>query len=269
MKDPSQIVNFAYISELNKPSTGQASQGFALKRLGLIIALLAMAAAAPRIARADVPPGSACSVAGHQAEQLGSLPQNILISIGMVESAHPDPLTGRYVPWPWTVNADGQGQYFQTKEDAEAFVRFAQASGAHDIDVGCFQISLQSHPDAFATLDDAFDPAQNAAYAARYLAQLKAQTGNWNTAIADYHSALPDLGLPYQRLVLAAWKRIGNIPFGLGTDTDSTITEATYDPDQAVVILQSAAARRVHVYSMLDNDTAPSRPGLPRVIDGD
>jgi hypothetical protein len=132
-------------------------------------------------ARADVPPGAACTAAGHSAEQEAALPVNLLISIGMVESGHPDPLTGRFAPWPWTVNADGNGQYFPTKEAAEAFVRFAEASGARDIDVGCFQISLQSHPDAFVSLDEAFDPDKNAAYAARFLTQLKGQTGSWTT----------------------------------------------------------------------------------------
>ena len=215
---------------------------------------------------ADLPDGAACGVAGRQAEQLGGLPQNLLVSIGMVESGRADPLTGHVAPWPWTVNADGQGQYFDNKQDAEAFVRFAEASGAHDIDVGCFQISLESHPDAFATLDDAFDPGENAAYAARFLTQLKGQTGSWNLAIADYHSALPDLGLPYQRLVLAAWRRMGNLPFGIGGEDFGAANDIA--PDNTV-ILQTAAARGIHVYSMLDENAAPTRPGLPRVIYGD
>jgi hypothetical protein len=217
-------------------------------------------------ARADVPPGDACVAAGHDAEQMGSLPGNLLISIGMVESGHPDPITGRMAPWPWTVNADGKGAYFQSKQEAEAFVRLAEASGAHDVDVGCFQISLQSHPDAFATLDDAFDPARNAAYAARFLNQLKAQTGNWDTAIADYHSALPDLGLPYQREVLAAWKRMSNAPFGLGDDDEE---DADYIVPDPVAVIESAAAKSVHVYSMLEPNAAPHRAGLPRVVYGD
>jgi hypothetical protein len=239
-----------------------------LKRLGFIVSALAVAAGAlatAGAARADIPPGAVCSAAGHQAEQVGALPTNLLVSIGMVESGRPDPLTGQVAPWPWTVNADGQGEYFPTKEAAEAFVRFAEASGAHDVDVGCFQISLQNHPDAFATLDDAFDPAENAAYAARFLNQLKSQTGSWNSAIADYHSALPDLGLPYQRLVLAAWKRIGTLPFGIGDDLD----DAGYIAPDETIVLQSAAARRVHVYSMLDENNAPHQAGLPRVVYGD
>lgn len=238
-----------------------------MNRLGFIIAALALASASAgaSAAWADVPDGAACGTAGHAAEELGALPQNLLVSIGMVESGRSDPLTGRVAPWPWTVNADGQGQYFPNKAEAEAFVRFAEDSGAHDIDVGCFQISLQSHPDAFATLDDAFDPAENAAYAARFLSQLKNQTGSWNTAIADYHSALPDLGLPYQRLVLAAWKRIGTLPFGIS----DAIEPANYIAPDNTVILQSAAAKRVHVYSMLTEAGLPTSPGLPRVIYGD
>jgi hypothetical protein len=238
-----------------------------LNRLGFIIAALALAStgAVASAAWADIPDGAACGTAGHAAEQLGALPQNLLVSIGMVESGRSDPLTGRVAPWPWTVNADGQGQYFPNKAAAEAFVRFAEDSGAHDIDVGCFQISLQSHPDAFATLDDAFDPAENAAYAARFLSQLKNQTGSWNTAIADYHSALPDLGLPYQRLVLAAWRHIGNLPFGIGDD----IEQANYIVPDGTIILQSAAARRVHVYNMADAVDEPARGGLPRVVYGD
>lgn len=235
-----------------------------MKRLGFIIALLAVAMAGA--ARADIPDAAACSAAGHYAEQSSALPQNLLISIGMVESGRADPLTGRVAPWPWTVNADGQGQYFQTREEAEAFVRFAEASGARDVDVGCFQISLQSHPDAFATLDDAFDPAHNAAYAARFLGELKSRTGSWNTAIADYHSALPDLGLPYQRLVLAAWKRMGNLPFGLG---DGDAEQADYTPPDAGIVLQTPAAQRIRVYSMLDASNTPAHAGMPRVIYGD
>ena len=223
--------------------------------------MLAMSGAA----RADLPPGNACVAAGHDAEQLSALPANLLISIGMVESGRVDPATGHRAPWPWTVNADGQGQYFSNKADAEAFVRFAEASGAHDIDVGCFQISLESHPDAFATLDEAFDPVDNAAYAARFLTALKARTGSWNTAIADYHSALPDLGLPYQRQVLAAWKRLGNLPPGLGDDVQA----AAYMPPDDGVVLQSAAAKRVRVYSMQTQSAIPAQPGLPRVITGD
>jgi hypothetical protein len=61
------------------------------------------------------------------------------------------------------------------------------------------------HPNAFPTLELAFDPQANAAYAARFLKELFAQTGDWNKATGMYHSATPELGAEYQRQVLAVW----------------------------------------------------------------
>lgn len=228
--------------------------GLCVKRLFVCVALMLAATDA----QADTPASLACGIAARVAEQSAALPANLLMSIGMVESGRVDPMTGRVAPWPWTVNVDGAGRYFASKADAEAFVRFAESSGVRDVDVGCFQISLQNHRDAFATLDEAFDPAANANYAAGFLNQLKAQTGAWNTAIADYHSATPDLGLPYQRRVLAAWHGLGNVPLG--------INDAAFAQADPVVILQSPQARLVHVYTMDDPPGAGLAPGLPKVI---
>ena len=60
------------------------------------------------------------------------------------------------------------------------------------------------HPDAFASLEEAFDPWRNADYGARFLVQLRDQTGSWAAATADYHSATPELGTPYAAKVRAA-----------------------------------------------------------------
>ena len=65
-------------------------------------------------------------------------------------------------PWPWTINAEGRGQFFATKLEAIAAVRALQASGVRSIDVGCMQVNLMYHPNAFASLDEAFDAPANA-----------------------------------------------------------------------------------------------------------
>jgi hypothetical protein len=209
-------------------------------------------------ASADIPPDTECGIAGRAAETASALPANLLVSIGLVESGRADALTGHFTPWPWTVNVDGAGKFFANEAAAVAFVRLAESSGARDVDVGCFQVSLQRHPDAFATLEDAFDPAKNASYAAGFLLRLKRQTGSWNSAIADYHSVTPDLGLPYERRVLAAWHNQGNVPLELAA--------AGLDAPDPFVILQSPAARRVHVYTLADPPGAGLPRGLPRVI---
>ncbi len=164
-------------------------------------------AAAPRFIAAPSPgagtPGLQCRAAIEAAERQGGIPPHLMAAIGRVESGRRDDATGRVDPWPWSINAAGLDHVYQTKGEAIAAVRAFQTAGVRSIDVGCMQVSLLFHPDAFASLDDAFDPARNAAYAARFLAELRAQTGSWQTATAWYHSATPELGADYQRRVMA------------------------------------------------------------------
>jgi len=67
------------------------------------------------------------------------------------------------------------------------------------------QVNLMHHPNAFASLEQAFDPVANAGYGARFLVQLKEQAGDWMAATARYHSATPEFAQPYQRKVAAVW----------------------------------------------------------------
>ena len=62
----------------------------------------------------------------------------------------------------------GRGHFYDSKAEAVAAVRAMQARGIQSIDVGCGQINLMHHPDAFANLELAFDPQANATYAARF-----------------------------------------------------------------------------------------------------
>lgn len=157
-----------------------------------------------RVSSVPADPNS-CLPAIQAAEGASHLPPGLLGSIAMVESGRSDPRTGRPAPWPWTINVAGAGFFFQTKEEAIAAVEAARATGARSIDVGCMQVNLMHHPDAFATLDQAFDPGVNAAYAAGFLTRLFHQAGSWPEAAASYHSATPGLREDYQRRVLLGW----------------------------------------------------------------
>jgi hypothetical protein len=139
------------------------------------------------------------------AERGHGIPPQLLASIGRVESGRRDPSTGAWGAWPWTINAEGQGSYFDTKAEAIQAVEALRARGVRSIDVGCMQVNLMHHPAAFATLDMAFEPAVNADYAARFLLQLYGQTGDWTTATADYHSSNPGEGGPYAAKVTSIW----------------------------------------------------------------
>jgi hypothetical protein len=171
-------------------------------------ALIFIGLTAPALrAEPILPPGGAkglaCRSAVGAAERGSGIPPHLLAAISRVESGRRDPVTGDFHPWPWTVNAEGQGYFYESKAEAIAAVRGMQAQGIRSIDVGCMQINLMYHPDAFPSLDVAFDPQANAAYAVRFLKELFAQTGDWTKATATYHSATPDLGADYQRKVAA------------------------------------------------------------------
>jgi hypothetical protein len=150
-------------------------------------------------------PGLACRRAIRAAELGGAIPPQLLAAIGRVESGRRDAATGGLSPWPWTINAEGAGRFFDSKAEAIAAVRELQARGVRSIDVGCLQVNLMHHPDAFASLDQAFDPQANAFYAAAFLKQLHGQTGSWPKAAAAYHSQTPELAEAYQQQVMAAW----------------------------------------------------------------
>ncbi len=173
-------------------------------RASLSLAVI-LGLSSPALAAFSVPPPSpSCQQAVAAAEQTHAIPTGLLSAIAQVESGRRDPATGAVAPWPWTINADGDGEFFTTKSQA---VQFARTSDAHDIDVGCMQISLLHHPNAFRNLEEAFDPVANAQYAATYLRQLYLQTNDWTAAAALYHSATPALAADYRRKVLAVWTR--------------------------------------------------------------
>jgi DNA-binding response OmpR family regulator len=148
---------------------------------------------------------SPCEQAGIDAERQFALPSGLLLAIGRVESGRWDPELRRTVPWPWAIDAAGAPTLAASKQEALLQTQALQSRGLRNIDVGCYQISLLNHPDAFASLEQAFDPVVNAQYAARFLTSLHARLGDWEAAVAAYHSSTPTRGLPYRDAVYATW----------------------------------------------------------------
>ncbi|NKE43149.1 lytic transglycosylase domain-containing protein [Roseomonas frigidaquae] len=87
---------------------------------------------------------------------------------------------------------------------AVAAVAALRAGGVASIDVGCMQINLLHHPDAFADLHEAFDPVANVRYAAAFLSRLRAGLPDWEAAIRRYHSGNAARGDAYRRRVAMA-----------------------------------------------------------------
>jgi len=170
------------------------------------LALLAVATPATTVfGQPAQEPTGLCRTQAEGVEHAMALPPGLLVAVGRVESGRGDPASHDVLPWPWTVNDEGTDHVFGSAFDAIAYVVAARGRGSHSLDVGCFQVNLQFHPDAFATVAEAFDPAANARYAGRLLSDLHAHSGSWETAVQLYHSATPWRGETYRDLVLSRW----------------------------------------------------------------
>ncbi|MDR3529811.1 MAG: lytic transglycosylase domain-containing protein [Rhodopila sp.] len=146
-----------------------------------------------------------CRQAITAAERAHGIPSHLLAAIARVESGRKDQASGTFNPWPWTIDLDGQGSFYDSKTQAVAAAVSMRVRAAKSIDVGCMQISLTHHPDAFPSMEQAFDPSANVDYAARLLVRLFEKTNSWPKAVELYHSATPELGQDYRQRVYAAW----------------------------------------------------------------
>lgn len=183
-----------------------------LRRTALAIGL-ALALGSPSTAKAEIfgplirTSDDPCGKAIDRAERAGNIPAQLLTAIALTESGRRHAELGERIAWPWTVNNAGDGRFYETKAEAMAAVRQLWARGERNIDVGCMQINLWHHADAFASLDEAFDPESNVAYGARFLKDLRDAKRSWSLAVANYHSATPELGQAYKKKVFDTWQQ--------------------------------------------------------------
>lgn len=145
-----------------------------------------------------------------------NIPKNLMKAVSRVESGRVLPGQG-LVAWPWTINANGTPYILETKAEAIAKVRQLRAKGIQSIDVGCMQVNLRHHPDAFLNLEDAFDPGKNVEYAARFLTKKRLAQGSWHEAVAHYHSATKTINREYKLKVLKHWTKMGSSADGYQT----------------------------------------------------
>jgi hypothetical protein len=160
--------------------------------LVLFMVQVAALCAAPFALQAQARPADLCRAAGDAAAERHGVPREILRAISIVE-------TGRNgEPWPWTVNMEGAGHWFDGRAEARAYVLRRQAQGAVSFDIGCFQVNHRWHGAAFPSIDAMFEPLLNADYAARFLRTLYDETQSWSTAAGHYHSRTPELAQKYR-----------------------------------------------------------------------
>ena len=229
-----------------------------------------------------------CKAIARAAEERHGLPDGILQSISTVEASRIQP-DGSYRAWPWTLNDNGKGLFFDDPEQVLDYLDTHMTNPDTSIDIGCMQINTKWHGASFETLDEMLDPASNIAYAAGFLTDLYYAHGSWNDAIRHYHSSDQRKNDPYLNRVLAIWtKRHPNAqdaeiqaavfqlplePLSTATDeafaramqeADKDLTEKEEEPASQPVVLPVAlpvAKPVVKPASAATAARAPTNPG--------
>ncbi|MCW3782038.1 transglycosylase SLT domain-containing protein [Defluviimonas sp. CAU 1641] len=187
-----------------------------------------------------------------EASQRTGVPVSVLRAISLTETGR---RRGRAIrPWPWTVNMEGKGLWFESEREARTYVYKEYDRGARSFDVGCFQLNFKWHGAAFRSIDDMFDPLTNALYAARFLKSLHAEQGSWSRAAGAYHSRTPEYAGRYQArfdrfrnsLLAQDTNEIPAIPDIVGVANDDFPSSEGTDPDAMV-----GAIARVNRYPLL------------------
>ncbi len=181
-----------------------------MKKIATISAILLAGFSAPANAEADalLEGAKLCTRHMPQYERQYGIPTHLLSAIGTTESGRYHKQLKISVPWPWTINAEGKGYYFDSKAEAIAAARSLRMQGVKSMDVGCMQVNLYHHANAFSSLEAAFDPETNVAYASSFLRSLYGESNSWKKAAADYHSKTPQRGSEYVGMVFNSWYKI-------------------------------------------------------------
>lgn len=152
-----------------------------------------------------------CDEAASAAAYSFEVPADVMHAITRVETGRL--IEGDLRPWPWSVNLNGQANWFDSKIEALHFVFEKFRSGNRSFDAGCFQINYKWHGSKFSSIEDMFDPEISARYAAAFLRKLFEKHGNWREAVGAYHSKTPDLAERYLVNFDHVWDEMFNREF--------------------------------------------------------
>jgi hypothetical protein len=175
------------------------------------LAALALVVAACLDPAAAGPVDGVCAALARQAERAEGIPAGLVEAVALAESGRWSAIEGTTRPWPWTVTAGSESYFLASKPEALRKVHELRREGRSNIDVGCMQINLGYHGDAFASLAEALEPAANVAYGAQFLRQLRDETESWARATARYHSRHPQRGQAYREKVYRFWEQVRGV----------------------------------------------------------
>ena len=202
----------------------------------------------PNLAQSAPDLSQLCDRAAVYAAQKTGVPVSVLQAISLTETGRKR--GGAMRPWPWAVNMEGKGVWFDNEDDARAYVYKHYKRGARSFDVGCFQINYKWHGQEFSSIEEMFDPNPNALYAAKFLLNLYREKGNWGSAAGAYHSRTAKYADKYEERFTAFRTALLGKPPVLTVAAASAVTPSPVEP-----------AVRINLYPLLQQGGTGRTPG--------
>lgn len=241
-----RMMNFASACA-RRPWLAASSVGRGFMAAGCLWVAACLALAGPvRASGGNQDPALLCERSAQIAAEREGVPLSVLTAISLNESGRKRGAALR--AWPWTVNLEGDGHWFDGGKAALDFAEKALAAGRKSFDVGCFQINYRWHGQHFGSVSEMFDPIANATYAAQFLKSLYAERGSWEAAAGAYHSLNPKFAGPYsQRFARFRADYLTQSGDGLPELDDAALVALVGDPGGPV----AAAARGPNLFPLL------------------
>ena len=137
------------------------------------------------------------------------IPVTLFYAIALAESGKHVTRLNSTQPWPWTLNIEGEGRYFPSREAAVEAASEALASGIRSVDIGLLQVNWGYHEAALRSVESAIDPVYNLKVGARILADCYRMRGDWWSAVGCYHApANAERAARYRDRVGRIWTRL-------------------------------------------------------------
>ncbi len=171
--------------------------------LNLLLALVLPGSALPPSVHASVPVGY------QQVADAYDLPPEVLYAVALTESARQVDSSGNVRPWPWTLNVQGRGHFFDSRQEAEAALQQHFDQGRRSIDIGLMQVNWRYHRQRLGSPQLALDPYHNLRVAAEILRDCHQSRNDWWAAVGCYHAPnSPQRAARYRARVRAHWQRV-------------------------------------------------------------
>ena len=174
-----------------------------LRISGLVAIAVLLLTAPTAFAASSVP------IAYHRVAAAHGIPSAVFYAVALAESGKSIDRCRAGRPWPWTLNVEGEGRYFETRQAALEALRVAIESGRVSVDIGVMQVNWKYHANALGSMEAALDPYRNLDVAAGILVDCYRKRGDWWAAVGCYHA--PNhrrRAVRYRERVKAIWSKL-------------------------------------------------------------